>query len=276
MTVAWTQRIAMRNAGREQDVPWWVNDKYKLHMFCAEHGYPVPRPFAFWRTPDEMDLGVGPDRFVLKPTVMSSSWGVMLLERLGDGTYFEQLSRRTLTQAQILAEQVRVHDRCKYKSSYRLMVEEWIEGPGPDKRIPLDYKVSVFYDEPRHVLQIDRNPQSIELAFFDGGFNVLTLPGSVELDPSRSLGQPVRPSEAEEMLQVATRLTTQLRTPFMRVDMFVGPRGPVIGELTASPGGAFYGNSHKYSDAYDEELGQAWAAAEERIHRDGRAQEEDC
>lgn len=262
----WTKRIGERNANKESNIPWWVNDKFRLHNFCQEHGFPMPKVYAFWKTPDEMDFSSAPKKFVIKPSVMFSMWGVMLLEKLEDGTYYDELKGRILTFDQILSEQTSVYERCKYKGAYRLMMEEKIEGVTSDKPIPFDYKVSVFYDKPGQVLQIDRNPSDPENAFFDGAFEPLDLELSIISDwTKKKQGVHVRPETYEKMLEIASAVTKAIGTPYMRVDMFVGPSGPVIGELTASPGDAFYGNNYKFTESYDLELGQAWADAEKRL-----------
>ncbi|MGP5164291.1 ATP-grasp fold amidoligase family protein [Arthrobacter rhombi] len=269
MPTPWTKRIAARNAGEEKNIPWWVNDKYKLHKFCKEHGFPMPEVFAFWKTPDEMNFDQAPMKFVLKPTVMFSAWGVMLLEKRDDGTFYDELKGRALTFEQIMAEQKSVYDRCKYKGAYRLMIEEKIEGPNSEQPIPLDYKIAVFYDVPGQVLQINRNPKKVENAFYDGAFEPLDLDRKIISDWStKPKGEHDRPEAYEEMLQIASSVTMALGTPFMRVDMFVSPHGPVIGELTPSPGDAFYGNNYKFTDDYDADLGEAWLAAEERLAAD--------
>ncbi|MDJ0321722.1 ATP-grasp fold amidoligase family protein [Pseudarthrobacter sp. PS3-L1] len=266
MPTPWTNRIADRNSGKESGTPWWVNDKYLLHKFCKEHGFPMPEVYKFWKTPHELNLDDTPKKFVLKPTVMFSAWGVMLLERLDDGTFHDELQNRILTFAQVKAEQLAAYERCKYKGSYRLMMEEKVEGRNGDQPIPLDYKVSVFYDQPGQVHQINRNPKVLEYAFFDGQFAPLDLGDTIISDwATKSLGRHDRPADSAEMLKIACELTMTLKTPFMRVDMFAGPQGPVIGELTPSPGDAFYGNNFKYTEKYDLDLGQAWLDAERRI-----------
>lgn len=269
MAKPWTKRIADRNSGNENEIPWWVNDKYRLHTFCKENGFPMPDVYKFWKTPAELNLDEAPNKFVLKPTVMFSAWGVMLLEKRDDGTFFDELKGRILTFEQIKAEQEAAYDRCKYKGSYRLMMEEKIESRNVGQPVPLDYKISVFYDAPGQVHQINRNPQVLEYAFFDGDFKPLELDRTIISDWStKNKGIHDRPEDYDKMLRIASDLTKALRTPFMRVDMFAGPNGPVIGELTPSPGDAFYGNNFKYTEEYDLELGQAWLDAEKRIAAD--------
>lgn len=267
--MTWNERMQLRNAHKESTANWWVNDKYELHKFCKKHGFPMPKVYKFWNNPKEMNLEDAPKKFVLKPTVMFSAWGVMLLEKRDDGTYFEELKGRVMTFEKILEEQQYAYDLCKYKGSYRLMMEEKIESGNPEQPVPLDYKVSVFYDEPGQVHQINRNTEIMEFAFFDGNFDPLVLDGRIDSAwDTKAQGKHERPEQYEEMLRIATEVTKTLGTPYMRVDMFSGPNGPVIGELTPSPGDAYYGNNFKYTDAYENELGQAWTDALKRMVAD--------
>mgnify|MGYP001167134534 FL=1 len=68
-----------------------------------------------------------------------------------------------------------------------------------------------------------------------------------------------------EMLSIAARLSSLLKTPFISVDMYESTRGPVVGELTPAPGGPYYKKMYEFSQNYDIELGKAWERAEQRI-----------
>lgn len=266
MPTPWTKRVSERIAGKEPATPWWVNDKYKLHKFCSDNGLPMPKLYQSWKTPDLIDLTEAPGEFVLKPSGMHSEWGVMVLRRLDDGRFYDSLQNRILTEDVILREQEKVYDKSKYKGSYRVLVEEKIVSSGQGADIPFDYKVYCFYDKPLMVQQFDRNDHRTQAAFFDGDFFPLDLSGRIESNWDHyQLGTPVVPEGAREMLKIAAEVTTKLNTPFMRVDMFASDRGPVIGELTPAPGGAYYGKTYTFTEKYDAELGEEWSAAEARI-----------
>lgn len=267
--MTWNERMQLRNAHKETTANWWVNDKYKLHEFCKKNGIIMPEVYKFWDTPSELNLDDAPKKFVLKPTVMYSAWGVMLLEKRDDGTYFEELKGRVMTFEKIVEEQQHAYKVCKYKNDYRLMMEEKIESGNPEQPVPLDYKVSVFYDKPAQVHQINRNTKVMEFAFFDGNFDPLELEGRIESKwDTKAQGKHERPKQYKEMLRIATEVSKALGTPYMRVDMFSGPNGPVLGELTPSPGDAYYGNNFKYTEAYEIEQGQYWTDALERMEAD--------
>lgn len=264
---SWTERIGERLRHVEKEVPWWVNDKVRLYNFCRAENLPMPEMYRKWRKPDMLQLEGLPDDFVLKPSVMHSSWGVMVLSRTGkQGEYFEALSGRTLTSESIRREQERVFDKCKYKGSYHLFAEERIAGESTDRPIPLDYKIFTFFDRATLIQQIDRNSKPNRMAWFDGEFRKLALEGRVVSDWSKvQLGAHSVPDAAKEMVEIATRAAVALNTPFMRVDMFSRNGAPVIGEMTPAPGGPYYKDWYSFTEAFDAELGQDWHEAERAL-----------
>lgn len=268
--ISWTERIAHRLKHVEKDVPWWVNDKFKLYKFCMLHGIPMPKMLEVWKSPGDLDLSSAPPQFVLKPSVMHSAWGVMVLSATDTpNMFYEALSGRTLSEDSIRREQERVYEKCKYKGSYRLFTEERIFGDGNSATIPLDYKVFSFYGEASLVQQIDRNSETSHVAWFDGDFEPLDLSGRIESDWSKiRLGAHRAPRQASDMLNIAKAVTTKLATPFMRVDMFEGTAGPVVGELTPAPGGPYYRDWYSFTPEFDDYLGSVWQCANQRVEVD--------
>lgn len=265
---SWTTRIKERLQHTEADVPWWVNDKVRLYKFCIDNDLPIPEMYQKWRRPDLMQLAELPDQFVLKPSVMHSSWGVMILSRIEPDKYFEALTSRTLTEDEIRREQTKVFDKCKYKGSYYLFAEMRVSGPAAGKPIPFDYKVFVFHDTVALIQQIDRNDKPNRMAWFDGNFQTLELEGRVVSDWSKvKLGEHFIPDSAKAMLEIARRATVALKTPFMRVDMFTQNGNALIGEMTPAPGGPYYKDWYEFTDSFDFDLGRYWSEAEREIGR---------
>lgn len=265
---SWTGRIKERLRHTETEVPWWVNDKVRLYNFCVTNDLPIPKMYQKWRRPDLMQLSGLPDEFVLKPSVMHSSWGVMVLSRVEPDKYFEALNARMLTEGEIRREQMRVFDKCEYKDSYHLFAEMRVSGSIANKPIPFDYKVFVFHDTVALIQQIDRNYKPNRMAWFDGDFKTLELAGKVVSDWSKvKLGEHIVPDSAESMLEIARRATVALKTPFMRVDMFAQDGMALIGEMTPAPGGPYYKDWYEFTDSFDIELGRYWSAAEQAIGR---------
>ena len=265
--MTWVEKVEQRLNHTEKNVPWWVNDKAKLHNFAEEHGIPMPEVFRYWDEPSQLEtLEDLPSRFVLKPTVMHSNWGVQLLERKEPGKYYDSLNSATYALDGIRKVQENAYSKCNYKGQYKLMAEEFVQSPDEAKPVPFDYKVYCFYDTPMLVQQVDRNGSKDKHFFFDGEFNPLPSEGYVESDWRHvELGEPVIPHDPAALLEAAVRTTVALNTPFMRVDMFHGKNGTVIGELTPAPGPLYYKKIMWLSDSFDEELGQAWELAEQKV-----------
>jgi len=253
----------------EKGVPWWVNNKSTLNQFCSDKGIPAPVVFKQWDAPGKADFSGIPERFVLKPNLMSSSAGVMILHNIGNDQYYDSMSNQALSKQEIVEKQSELFEKSKYKKSYRLMAEELVMDARDPNRIPIDYKVYCFYDKPVLVQQIDRNIKRTGTAFFDGQFQQLDLDGKIESNWKHyQLIEPIRPSTADEMLRVAAELTKAIKTPFMRVDLYNSTRGALVGELTPAPGGPYHGTLYKFTEQYDLELGREWAGALGRIRDD--------
>lgn len=270
MSLTWTDMQKKRLQGAEENVPWWVNDKLRLHKFCADAELPMPKIYATWNHPGDIDLASAPDQFVLKPSVMHSAWGVMVLERLpGTGEFRESLSGRVLSAETIIKEQIAVYERCKYKGSYKIFTEERVTDETLDGGVPYDYKVFCYYDRAMMVQQINRNVSPKQFAWFDGDFEPLVAADHIESDWTQiEAGPHVKPHEWARMLEVAVAATRLLKTPFMSVDMFNSNRGPLIGELTPAPGGPYYGDWYRFTPEYNQELGEAWLRAQTELERD--------
>lgn len=269
MSVPWTEYMRRRVKHEEKGTPWWVNNKTTLNAFCVENGIPAPSIFRVWDDPAKIEFNALPEVFVLKPNLMSSSSGVMVLKALGGGDYYDSLNAQTVTLETVIDQQAALFEKTKYKKSYRVFAEELVLDAKNPALIPLDYKIYCFYDRPMLVQQIDRNVEPTATAFFDGNFTALDLDSKIESRWKHyQLGEPMIPATAQQMLEIAGRLTKQVRTPFMRVDMYNSTRGPLVGELTPAPGGPYHGALYKFTEAYDMELGDEWAKASERIERD--------
>lgn len=269
MTKPWTEFVHERITHVEKKTPWWVNNKVTLSDFCAANGIPSPTVFKVWKDPSEIDFTGFPERFVLKPNIMSSSAGVLVLRKLDDGTYYESLTKKTLTLDDIIAEQTRCLEKTTYKKTFRIFAEEIIVDARNPQFVPADYKVYCFYDKPALIQQIDRNVKPTGTAFFDGNFQPLELKGRIESSWKHyQLIDPVYPGTAKSMLEITSRITKLIKTPFMRVDLYNSTRGALVGELTPAPGGPYHGTLYKFTEAFDLELGQEWHDAVRRIESD--------
>lgn len=269
MNETWTQFMAARLKNKEEGFPWWINDKSKLNSFLCENEIPSPVVFREWDNPQELDLSGLPERFVVKPNMMSSAAGVMILHSVGSDQFYDSMSNKTLSKQDVIDIQSSLYERSSYKKSYKLMVEELIVDARVLDQIPIDYKVYCFYDKPVLIQQIDRNVERTGTTFFDGQFQPLELSGRIESSWKHyQTVEPIRPGTADEMLRLSTEVTMALKIPFVRVDFYNSTRGALVGELTPTPGGPYFGKLYKFTDEYDAQLGREWKNAIERIQND--------
>ncbi|MBL5978356.1 hypothetical protein JAO85_13785 [Comamonas sp. NyZ500] len=262
----WTEYTKLRVDGQEKNVPWWTNDKIKLHNFCKEHGLPTPDISAIWKHPSEIDLSNAPKEFVLKPSVLHSAKGVMVLKRTDDGKFHEAFSDKALTQDDIIRIQTKAYDECKFKSAYKIFIEEKVKGDDHVGDIPLDYKIYTFYGVPMMVWQFNRNQKPKRAAWFDGNFRPLRMRECIRSEwKLLHHGVHVLPRDWENMLAIASKASILVDSPFISVDMFSSTRGALIGEFTPAPGGPFYGDMYKFTEEFDTTMGKAWEDALERM-----------
>jgi hypothetical protein len=215
---------------------------------------PHPKVHGVWPDARDVDLASLPDRFCLKPSLGSTSHGVLLLERTGPDTYVEAMRGTTMTPGDIVAF-LREEADGLYVGR-EVFAEELIDAPTPGA-VPFDWKAYCFYGEVGCVLQMSRTPgERPRLKFYGPRGTVL---GKVR-DPERcDLSLPASP-DLPEMVRMARRISSALPMAFIRVDMFDGPSGPLVGELTPTPGGP-----QMFVRSLDVSMGLMWEAAEKRL-----------
>lgn len=216
----------------------------------------VPHPDLYGVWPDirEVDLEALPDRFCLKAADGSTSQGVLLLERRSPGTYLEALRRSTMT-ADAIVELLR-DEADRERVTRQVFAEAWIDATDREAA-PYDWKAYSFYGEIGCILQMRRLPgQRSRLKFYaPDGEDMGKVRDPERCDPTL----PVSPHLAR-MVEMAERVSAALPMPFIRVDMFDGPDGPMVGEVTPTPGG-----QQLFRRDVDESLGLMWEAAERRL-----------
>ncbi len=257
-----SEYVHMRHTGRDPYKP--RVDKAGTIDLLARVGVLGPQTYGVFDRIENVPFESLPELMVIKPSELNGCRGVMLLHRIAGGLgYWDSMQRRRLTVPRIIDDQTAWATMYLEKRGRTLqfLAEELVVGENGPGRIPFDYKVYVYAGQPRLVVQVDRNVKPMGIAFFDGDFCPMA-----EGDPRVVRGKsqaivPVVPACADALLATAVALSSALNTPFLRVDCFASPRGPVVGELTVSPGGSTF----TFSDAYDQELGRAWTEALVRV-----------
>lgn len=251
-----------RVKGREKNVPWHVNDKLKAYKFLTENDIPTPKLLKVYDHPDEIQMGALPQNFCLKPSNMHSANGVLPLYKVTDQLYFDRLRKRFISEAAIFREQQRVFDLCQYKSTYKILVEESFGHPRNSLLIPPDYKFYTFGNKVGLIIQIDRNTDIPNIAFFNEKFEPLENRDVIFGNLSASKhGHAEIPLAAEKMLEFASRVPKLLNTPFVSVDMYSVKSGAFVGEITPAPGGPYYKKVFELLPEYDDLLGNMWTEA---------------
>ena len=250
-----------RVKGDEKGVPWFVNDKLKANEFFSENGFPAPKLLHVFESVDEVDLDVLPDSFCIKPTVMHSASGVLPLVKVAAGKYFDMLRRRIVSGEAVKYELGLSYEKCSFKGSFRVLVEEALEHPVSKFLIPCDYKFYTFKNKVAFIEQIDRNSGSTYIGFFDGDFS--PMPYSAMVKPGVNVPYtfctPRVPKFSKDMLECAKRVVDVLDSPFLRVDMYAMKDRYVLGEITPAPGLPYYKKVYEMLPEWDEKLGRLWA-----------------
>jgi len=214
-----------------------LSKKLNSHPFVCDLGLQIPRIIATTGSLHDLDWLSLPDRFVLKYAHGWSARGVMLLERQGD-SYFNDLSLRSYSRDEVVREQERVAATFA-PAPAEWIVEEYVRPTVSVGPIPFDYKFYSFDGRVAMVAQYDRNANPPKIALFDGDFVPLRHGRDYLRDPARlQRGVPLVPLHAAEMLWWAKQLSRQADSPFVSVDMYDSPEGPVFGEFTYSSGAA--------------------------------------
>ncbi len=261
---AFTDFLHRRINGREQHTPWM--SKPRMISFAQEHGFGVPKTFAVLSKAADLDFSRYPERFVVKPSDLWSTKGVMLLQKRRADDYFEMMHQRLVSAAAIRRAQAsfqRLTIRHRPKSKPTIVVEEMVEDEFGQDLIPFDYKFYAFNGEVKFIVQVDRNSTPPKIAFYRGDFEPIPFDGEW-IRPELQRAQRGRhriPNCCKEQIEVARILSREMKTPFISVDTYASAEGPVVGEITPTPGGSYYG-MWRFHESFDLELGDAWAKAE--------------
>lgn len=230
-----------------------LSKKAISHPFVAELGLRVPDRLQVLDSLDDVDFESFPDQFVLKYAHGWSSRGVMPMERVAPSRYFDHISLRVRNAEEVVSAQKDVATTFGGRSAW--LVEEFVPSTVPVGKVPFDYKLYSFNGSVGLIGQFDRNASPPKMQIFDGRFRPLRH-GRDYVIRSKNLqpGLPVVPLHAPEMLWWAQHLSTQADSPFVSIDMYDSPGGPVFGELTYSPGGVhkrMFVLSHELIDSLD-------------------------
>lgn len=246
--------VAREFQGRGTDLRKNLSSKADAARFVSELGLRVPKKYKVLTDIDRLNLLHLRKRVVLKYAKGWSARGVMLLERVGLNKYFDYMSLKTFSLGAIKNHQKSVAQSFNDSEPYWIL-EEFIEPVQAWGAIPFDYKCYVFGGQIGLIIQIDRNSSPPRVSLFDGSFKPLKSGVDYVLASKNAQhGVPSVPLHAPELQWWAIKLSTMTDAPFVSIDMYDTPSGPVFGEFTFSPGGThkrMFKFSHRLLDYFD-------------------------
>lgn len=260
---SWKKFMDARMRQGEKYIPWFIQDKILCSEWCDRNNIPSPEIYGIFESPDNISFPADIESFVLKPTKLSTMHGVMVLDRNAD-SFYERLSKRNYRFEQILDHQRSVAEKYSV-SENRWLAEEVVEDVTPVE-IPLDYKFYAFRGEVALILVIDRNVKPSAVSWFDGEFRPLN-DSKIKLNPKFvQQGNKVPPAEHKALLESARRASFAVGTAFSRIDLYNTERGPLLGEVTLTPGGLYFADHYEMTPAMDRWMGAQWALAEAELN----------
>lgn len=242
---------------RVPDPVWTINDKDAAHEWAD--GLGIPRPALIGRYPH---IGLVrwaelPDEVALKPVKGSSGHGIFLLRRQGQG-WREVKGGHALTAEAVERRYRSLVDRGSVSPS--VVAEELVVDPARPGLPPVDWKFYTFFGRVGLVLakapQLGGRERATGWRAYDGDWTDL---GAAYR--GHRLDRSIRvPEHADELLDLARRISSAVPRAFLRVDLYDGRSGPVFGEITPQPGGHQY-----FRPRVDRMLGECWEEAEARL-----------
>lgn len=254
----WQEYMVERIANREEGVPWFLHDKLKCYKFCEQHELATVTVLREFASPDDIRLDGLPDEYVIKPTLQSSTKGVMVLSKTAEGLW-DSMSRRFVNEQEIIAVQRDLFEQT-HSSGKKIIVERKIvDVDGHD--IPRDFKAYACGGKVALILEINRNTKPSSVSWFDGDFMPVT-DDRVTCNPefTRQV-EPIRPQQWREILDLARKTSLAIDTPFASIDMYSTPNGPLVGEITLTPGGIYHGRHYSLSAEQQLWMGKMWEEA---------------
>lgn len=233
--------------------------KLRNYRLAASHGVPVPQVYAVWSRLEEIDLSGLPDEFVLKGEIGSSGKGVFPLRRV-DAERFQLVGGEETYTRDSLVDLLTGHP--SVWGPY--FAEEFLTQRVAGEQIPDDVKIYACYGQ---VLMVMLRQMPLHADLSTARYRYLDAQGrdlGSDAAPDRTVHSSIpAPEPFADFVRLAEHLSRAVALPFIRVDVYDTTRGPVLGELTRSPGG-----SQRYRNDLDAAWGLAWDEAQWRLELD--------
>lgn len=256
----YTEHMKKRIDGHEGRLPVKLMHKSNLQNFCGQVGVRMPQEILKFDSVDDIDPDRLPEKFVLKPAFASAGEGVMLLERQEGGGFYDQLSKKGCSSADIVKVQESIDKKYSRVRRREFIVEQYVQD-GDGSSVPPDYKFLAFQGEVGVIIRIDRTNDRLRMSYFDGEFTPV-VDDRIRFNNSIADREwLLPPSNWFSLLNMARRISVAVPTPCARIDLFSDVSGPMLGEITLTPGSFYYSAGHTLKKSEDERLGALWEKA---------------
>lgn len=224
-----------------------LEDKKNGLEFAKSLNLRTPKVLARYIPLDDIEFS---ERTVIKPSRGGGSKAVYVIQTKNE---ILDLTRSVaLASFDELREAMKHSLRVKHARADSWLIEEFIQND--DGSIPTDLKMLTFYGEVAMVQEATRLPTRV-CYYNRNGEKIKTGRYENKLFPGTGL--------APEYIELAERIGKKIPAPFLRIDFFKSPTGPIFGEFTPRPG-----NFHQFNLETDRWLGKYFIRARARLLAD--------
>lgn len=261
----WHEFLASRIEGLEPSTPKFLEDKILLYHFCIDNLIPTPKIYHIFNCPNDIAFkNIVEDDFVLKPSFDSSSRGVMVLNKENE-VFFDSLSNNYFNENEVVGYQNKYFNENNNQGN-KIIIQEKVIDFEPSYKIPRDFKFYTFNGKLALVLVIDRNYKPAISLWYDENFQPITDDRVICVAPyARTLTYYTPPEGFDILIDFALHVSKLISTPFASIDIYHSKKGPLLGEITLTPGGIYYGQHYILSDTQEAIMGEMWSNAQKEI-----------
>lgn len=240
-----------------------INKKDLGYVFAQKHGVPCVNHHVYASVAEAMAYFV-PNICVIKPLHGHSSYGVYLLKKRPNGSYFCRMHNRVYKDRAAVVEDYerRLARSRNFTMSKEVILEEYVRDSfGYD--VPLDYKVYGFQGGSPIVMQryapmhLPKDKWAFEF-YDDKGQKLGLIRERIKSNPEIELQAP---KNFEALISASNRLMQNMDVSFMRVDLYAAPKRVIFGEFTPLPNAG----KETYVPEFDRLLGQYWMESLEKL-----------
>lgn len=242
---------------RHPDMPQCA-DKLQVREYIKSKGLGelLNDLYAVFETPEQIDLEVLPEKFILKLSNGSSTNLLCLDKNELDLEAVKQKFRDFQAQRAAFAGREWVYSRVKSV----IIAEQVLEDESQKNGALRDYKILCFQGKPEYIICVDgRHTDHYCHLVYDTAWKKQ----NVTIGKSSSAGECPRPENLDRMLQIAGILSADF--PAARIDLYSVSGKIYFGEITFFP---WSGYMQFTPDSFDRELGDKFVLPEKN-HNEG-------